>query len=71
MGVNLELCTKLNMRTMLFWAIMQQVVAVTDVSGQPISPIFKVKYPSFLTLADGTNRLYQHIGRELLSLTAQ
>jgi hypothetical protein len=38
-------------RTAFLWVVTQRVVVITDVSGQPISPIFK----GILTLEDGTD----------------
>ena len=47
----------------------RRVVIVTDVSGQPIGPIFKVKksrsFLQMLTHKDGTDRLSWNVGTEL------
>jgi hypothetical protein len=44
---------------------MQHILIVTDVSGQPIGPIFKsqaVQYLDCLILEDGTDRLSRNVG---------
>ena len=51
-----------NLRTALFWVITQRVVAVTDVTGQPIGPNFR---GGFVTLGDGTYRLSRNVGNKL------
>ena len=62
-------CIRVGLRSVLFWVITQRVVIITDVSGQPIGPIFKgiitqksavlicFTEEGFLTLEDRTNRL--------------
>jgi len=61
----LTLCNK-PIGSALFCDITQCIVVIfTDVSGQPISPIFKDP-----ALEDGTDRLSQHVGKELPLYTA-
>jgi len=40
----------------LFWDVTQRRMVVTDVSGQPIAPIFKGAWTLRLTLEDVTDR---------------
>jgi hypothetical protein len=54
-------------RIMLFWAIMQPAVVFhTDISKLQISPFFKGQDE----LGEGTERLSQNVGKELLLLAA-
>jgi hypothetical protein len=62
------------MRSAIFWDITQRrVVIFTDVSGQPLGPIFKGQevqeenlfFLDFLTLEDGTDRLSRNVGKGL------
>jgi len=57
------------MRDLLFWNVMQRGLIVTDVAGQPISPIFKrqavKKGVDSLTLEDGTDRLFRNFDNYL------
>jgi len=48
-----------------YWAVTQRVVVIpSDVSGQPIGPIFKGK-------EDWTDRLSRNVGKELQLLATQ
>jgi hypothetical protein len=49
--------------TALFWAVKQRAaVFITQVSGQPIGPIFRGQ--GFLTPEDGTDRLSRNVGKK-------
>ena len=48
------------MGSSLFWDIMHRRLVITDVSGQPLGPIFKGQANS--TLEDGIDRLFQNVG---------
>ena len=65
--------TNENLRTALFWVIMQCVVVIPDILGQFIGPIFKGQESflfGFLITEDGTDRLSQNVGKELPLLAA-
>jgi hypothetical protein len=49
------------MKSSLFWDVTQRLLVVTDVSGQPIGPIFKGQEGSTLTLEDGTDKLSRNV----------
>jgi hypothetical protein len=48
----------------LSWDVMQCYFVFTDVSGQPICPIFKGQavQEGCFTLEDGTDKLYKNVG---------
>jgi len=63
------------LRTTLFWTIKQRVVLIhlTDVSVQPIKPIFRVKNPriiGFLTVEDWPDRFARNVRKDLPLLVA-
>jgi hypothetical protein len=51
-------------RSSLFWDVTQRGLIVTDVSGQPLGPIFKdPAVQDRLTLEDGTDKLSRNVGK--------
>jgi hypothetical protein len=53
------------MRSSLFWDVTQHKLVVTDVSGQPVGPVFRgqvVQEPDFLTIKNWTDRLSRNVG---------
>jgi hypothetical protein len=47
----------------LFWDVTHRILVVTDVSVQPIGPIFKGRaIHCSSTLEDGTDRFYRNVG---------
>ena len=51
------------MRNALLWAVTQRVgvISYTDVSGQPIGPVFKRQEEGLLAPEDGTDRYYRNV----------
>jgi hypothetical protein len=53
------------MKSSLFWDVKQRILMVTDVSGQPVGPMFedqRVHSKDCLTLGDGTDSLSRNAG---------
>jgi hypothetical protein len=50
------------MRSSLFWDITHRTLVVTDVSEQPIGPIFKGQAVRCLNLEDGNDKLSRNVG---------
>jgi hypothetical protein len=46
----------IKLRYLLFWDFTQRIFVVTDVSGQPIGPIFKDQTIEYQRVTDGLNR---------------
>ena len=61
---SLECWVEFHPATAYFWAITQRelVFPYTDVSGQPIGPIFKLQEEWLLTLEDETDKLSPNVG---------
>jgi hypothetical protein len=54
----------------MFWDIMQRIVVITDVSGQPICLTFKgqeiIFFLDLFALENGTNSVFRNFGKKLL-----
>jgi hypothetical protein len=60
------------MRSSLFCVVAEgRLIVISDVSGQPIGPIFKGQPENCLTLEDGTDMLLRGVGKYLLIYGAQ
>ena len=57
----------MQLRSLLYWDVVQHRLVVTDISGQHIALIFNV----CMTLADGTNMLTWNISNKLQMYTTQ
>ena len=58
--------SKVRVSSALFWNITQHTVVIPyDVSKQTIRPICKGQETEFLAFAEGADRLFRNVGKEL------
>ena len=57
------------MKSFIYWDVTQRKLVVTDVSEEPICPVFMDQEVRCLNHEDGTDRLFRNIGNDQYTLS--